>query len=107
MSDGTAFLLIALVLFCLPAVVQLLLCLFAKSKIIKVSPVVLVCIIWIVCVLGWYNIIDLPQTSTLADGGFIAFYDYTVIAMTGIPVLLGMGFAWLIHGIVLWKRKRK
>ncbi|AFM01889.1 hypothetical protein Desde_3615 [Desulfitobacterium dehalogenans ATCC 51507] len=106
MSDGAVFWLIALALFGFPAIVQLLLCVLAKSRIIKMAPSVFVGITWIVCVLGSYNVIDLPQTSTLANGGFIAFYDYTVIAMIGIAVLLGIGFAWLSYGVIMWAKKK-
>jgi len=73
MSDGAVFWLIALALFGFPAIAQLLLSVLAKSKMIKMAPSVFVGIIWIVCVLGSYNVIDLPQTSTLANGWLYSF----------------------------------
>ena len=72
MSDGLVLLSIAFILLIIPICIQCLIFRFAKSLIVKLLPAILFIPIWLVCVLGAYNIFDLPVTSSMMDGGFIA-----------------------------------
>ena len=107
LSDGAVFLLIALILLIPSAAIQFLLCLFAKSRLIKALPAVITAIVWVICILGTFNIIDLPPTSTIVEGGFIAFPDYMVLAAAGVPVMLGFALGWGLDGIVKALKKKR
>ena len=100
MEDWAVFLLLFLALIGVCAVLQLLLCRFVKHNIVKAAPAVLFAILWVVCLLGAYDIIDLPPIARLAEGGFIAFPDYGVVALAGVPLLHGFALGWLLYAVL-------
>ena len=97
---------IILVLIMIPAIIKFVwLCIFKSLK-IKLLPDIIFLFIWIVCVLGSYDVIDLPEIRTILTTGFLSSYDYEVIAIIGIPAIFGIVLAWLLH-IFLKKRKER
>ena len=107
MSDGFVLLSIAFILMIIPICIQYLIFRFAKSLIVKLLPVILFIPIWLVCVLGAYNILDLPVTSSMMDGGFIAFHDTDVIAAAGVPVVIGLIICWIVYILIYVCKKSK
>jgi hypothetical protein len=105
--DGLVLIATALFYIVLAFIIQFAwLCIF-KSKIIRRLPMIIFLSIWIVCVLGSLNIIDLPRTSTIIDGGFITIKDYQVIATIGVPTIIGFALAWGIHVSLQARKERK
>ena len=105
MSDGLVLFSIALVFVIVPGIIQFVwLCLF-QSTWVKLLPLIVFTPIWLICVLGAYNIINIPPSETLMSGGFLAFHDDSVIAVIGVPVLIGIALAWLIHLLILRRKK--
>ena len=95
---------IILVLVMIPAIIQFVwLCIF-KPLIVKLIPAIIATPVWIICVLGSYDIINFPETSTILTTGFLSSYDYEVIAIIGIPAICGIALAWLLH---IFHKKRK
>ena len=104
-SDSLVILAIILVYVAVPAIFQFIwLCIF-KPLIVKLIPALIAIPVWIICVLGSYDIIKLPETSTIFDSGFFATYDYIAIAIIGIPAIIGIALAWCVY-VFLQKLKK-
>ena len=103
-GDGIITLMIVIVI--IPAIFQFLWLSIFKPLIVKLIPAIIAIPVWIICVLGSYDIINLPETSTIFDSGFFATYDYIAIAILGVPTAVGFSLAWLLH-IFLKKRKER
>jgi hypothetical protein len=106
LNDGLVFFLIFLVLTSVSAIIQFLFCHFGRHLILRLLPIIVITPVWFICVLGFWNLVDLPQTTTLVDGGFIEIYDSNVIAVAGTPVVFGLLLAWSIN-LILQKEKAK
>lgn len=107
MSDALVFVFIAFILIVISAGIQYAFCHAFKSLIIKLLPIILFVPIWIICVLGSFQIIDLSPTERIIEGGFIAFHDSDVIAVAGIPMILGLLLSWTLYIILQKVKKRK
>ena len=102
---GDGIITLVIVLIMVPAIIQFLwLCIF-KPRIIKRLPIIIFFLLWIICVLGAFDIIALPQTSTILTTGFLSSYDYEVIAVIGFPALFGMALAWCVYFI--WQTEKE
>lgn len=107
MIDALVFVIIALILIVISGSIQYTVCHVCKSLIIKLLPSILFISIWFVCVLGSFNIINLPTTAMIIDGGFITFHDSDVIAVAGIPIILGLLLSWTLYTVIQRSKKRK
>lgn len=107
MSDGMQLFLLAFVFALIPFCIQLLICRFCRSKLVRLLPLIVFFPIWAICTLGTFNIIDLPYSSVLSESSFIAFADYAVITLIGTPALIGLILAWALCGLLgLIKKQR-
>lgn len=106
MGDALVFILIALTLIVISGSIQYTVCHVFKALLIKLLPCILFMPLWLICVLGSFDIIDLPPTARIIDGGFIAFHDSDVIAVAGIPITLGLLLAWTVYAVIQRFKKR-
>jgi hypothetical protein len=104
-SDSLVILAIILVYVAVPAIFQFIWLSIFKPLIVKLIPAIIAIPVWIICVLGSYDIIKLPETSTIFDSGFFATYDYIAIAIIGIPAIIGIALAWCVY-VFLQKLKK-
>ena len=104
-GDGVITLIIVLVM--IPAIFQFIWSCIFKSQKMKRLPIIILIPIWIISVLGAFDIIALPETNILIRDGFMTFYDYTVIAVIGLPVMFGIACGSVAHSISLQNREKK
>lgn len=100
MSDGMVLVLIGIMFTLVPFLIQTALCLFVRVRIIKWLPFILFVPIWWICLMASCQYIELPFTSFLSNGSFIAFSDYSVITVLGIPILIGLSLAVKCSNII-------
>jgi hypothetical protein len=107
LNDTHVLIAIAVILILISGIIQYVICCVCNSLIIKLLPAILFVPIWLICILGAFNVFDLPPTSYIIDGGFIAFHDSDVIAIAGIPINLGLLFSWIVYSVIQRSKKRR
>lgn len=106
--SGEQLLLLFVLLYALiPTMLQLIFCFAVKGKRNRHIPTILVSFFWIVSILEEKNVINLPQTYILTQGGSW-FRDALIMYWSGGFILICMQSAWLIYFVVQKiKSKRK
>ena len=98
MSDGAVLFCLALIPFAPSVIVQLLCCIFAKSRGAKCLPIFIIMALLIV---GF----ALSPTNMSSPGSMLTFDNVQVFGAIAILAMLGVGFAWGIYGIIRLIRK--
>lgn len=82
----------------LPCVLQILLCRYVKSVLVRLVPIIAVGGFWLLSVLDGLNMVDLFQLPSLTTAIHIDMIDLFPIA--GIPILISIGIGWLISYLI-------
>ena len=104
-----AVLFLILLFSAVPALIQLLFCLCAKSYWVKAIPITLMSILWvaniIMALLFSTPLLENCQTFFLGSTSFVVISDQVLIAGFGLFMVSAQALVWLIHAIVQRHRR--
>ena len=88
------------------AVVQFFLTYLPLPRRVKQAPALLTLAVGLVCLLGMFVGLPLPETYYFDRHSFLAFPDYWYVGLFCIPVLVGLGIGAVL-GVLLSKERDK